>query len=131
MTFQKGQSGNPAGKKKGAKDKRTELRALLAPHAEALVQKAVDLALAGDTTALRLCMDRLLSPVRPRDEPVKLGKLAGTLTEQGQGILRAMAAGMLTPGDAGKLLQALAAQAHIMEVDEIERRVAALEGKMP
>jgi hypothetical protein len=40
MRFQKGHSGNRAGKPKGAKDKRTELRALLQPHAEALVQKA-------------------------------------------------------------------------------------------
>ena len=47
-TFKKGQSGNPAGKPKGAKDKRTELRELLKPHAEKLVKKAVDMALAGD-----------------------------------------------------------------------------------
>ncbi|CAJ0691643.1 hypothetical protein KXR69_16090 [Ralstonia holmesii] len=52
MAFQKGQSGNPAGKPKGAKDKRTALRELLQPHAEQLVQKAVKLALDGDTTAL-------------------------------------------------------------------------------
>ena len=56
--FAKGQTGNPAGKPKGAKDKRTELRALLDPHKEALAAKGVELALGGDTTALRSCIDR-------------------------------------------------------------------------
>jgi hypothetical protein len=64
VPFTKGQSGNPAGKPKGAKDKRTELRALLRPHAEDLVAKAVELAKAGDTTALRICIDRLIPPIR-------------------------------------------------------------------
>ncbi|MDQ3566413.1 MAG: hypothetical protein M3436_20840 [Pseudomonadota bacterium] len=40
---------NPNGKPKGAKDKRTALRALLETHSEALAQKAVELALEGDT----------------------------------------------------------------------------------
>src|SRR4051812_21410410 len=68
MPFKKGRSGNPRGKPKGAKDKRTALRGLLQPHERELVQKAVDLALAGDTTALRMCMDRLMPPLRARDE---------------------------------------------------------------
>lgn len=64
MSFQRGKSGNPAGRPKGSKDKRTELRALLEPHAPALVQKAVEQALDGDTAALKLCLDRLIPPVR-------------------------------------------------------------------
>jgi hypothetical protein len=80
MRFQKGQSGNPAGKPKGARDKRTELRALLHPHAEALVNKAVDLALAGDTTALRICVDRIIPPVR--SDAVWLPGLEGSLANQ-------------------------------------------------
>jgi hypothetical protein len=125
--FQAGQSGNPRGKPKGVKDKRTGLRALLQPHADALVKKAVDLALGGDTAALRLCLDRLMAPVRPRDEPVELGELQGTLTEQGRAILAAMGRGQLAPSEAGRLLQALAAQARIATVDELEQRIQALE----
>ena len=37
-----------------------KLRKLLEPHASDLVTKAVELALAGDTMALRLCLERLL-----------------------------------------------------------------------
>ena len=64
MSFKKGQSGNPSGRPKGVKDKRTELRELLEPHAEALVKKAVDLALMGDTSALRLCLERIIPAVK-------------------------------------------------------------------
>ncbi|PJD94135.1 MAG: hypothetical protein CK424_00855 [Legionella sp.] len=58
--FQKGKSGNPAGKPKGALNKRPLLTKLLEPHAEALVAKMLELALAGDPVALRLCIERLI-----------------------------------------------------------------------
>jgi hypothetical protein len=49
--------GNP-GRPKGARHKATvAAEALLDGQAEALTQKAVDAALEGDTTALRLCLD--------------------------------------------------------------------------
>ncbi len=60
MRFKKGQSGNPNGRPLGCLNKRTQLAALLEPHAEALISKAVELALGGDTNALRLCIERLL-----------------------------------------------------------------------
>ncbi len=68
-----------------------------------------------------------MAPVRPRDEPVELGELQGTLTEQGQGILAAMGRGQFGASEAGRLLQALAAQARITEVGELEQRIQALE----
>lgn len=127
MTFMKGQSGNPSGKPKGAKDKRTALRALLEPHSGSLVQKTVELALEGDTTALRLCLERLIPPVKSKDEPVTLEDVGGTLTEQGQGVLRAMLAGAITPDEAGALMQAISAQARVVQVEELNERVDALE----
>lgn len=38
---------------------------MLAPHAPELAQKAVSLAMEGDTVALRLCMERVLPQLRP------------------------------------------------------------------
>ncbi|MGH8625106.1 MAG: DUF5681 domain-containing protein [Gammaproteobacteria bacterium] len=61
-SWKQGQSGNPEGRPPGAKDKRTALRALLTPHAQELVMRAVELAKSGDTTALRLCLERLIPP---------------------------------------------------------------------
>src|ERR1700732_1627842 len=63
----KGQSGNPAGRRVGCRNKTTlAAAALLAGEAEALTRKAVELALGGDPTALRLCIERILPQCRER-----------------------------------------------------------------
>jgi Family of unknown function (DUF5681) len=65
--FKPGQSGNPAGRPPGTRNKATEsAELLLEGEAEALTREAVELALAGDATALRLCLDRLIPPRRER-----------------------------------------------------------------
>ena len=127
--FKKGESGNPAGRPKGIQDKRTALRSFLEPHAEELVQKAKDLALEGDTTALRLCLERLVAPIKIKDEPVELEGLEGSqsLVEQGQAIINALAKAQLTPSEAATLMQSVATQARIIEVEELDRRLSVLE----
>jgi hypothetical protein len=58
---------------------------------------------------------------------VKFRTLAGSFAEQGQRIIAAMGKGIVAPSEASAALQALATQARIQEIDELERRVAALE----
>lgn len=129
MPFEKGQSGNPAGRPKGIQDKRTALRELLEPHAEQLVEKAKELALNGDTTALRLCLERIIPPVKTRDEPVSIPELekAEGLTAKGEALLIAVARGDLGPDQASALLSVLVGQARVSEVDALEKRITALE----
>ncbi len=58
--FRPGQSGNPSGRPKGARHKATmAVEALLNGEADAITRKAIDAALAGDMTAIRLCLDRI------------------------------------------------------------------------
>jgi len=55
--------GNP-GRPKGARHKASQaIEQLLEGEAKALTRKAIDLALDGDTTALRLCLERI-APAR-------------------------------------------------------------------
>lgn len=127
--WEPGQSGNPAGRPPGIRDKRTAMRALLEPHADELVAKVVEMAKNGDTTALRICIDRLIPPAKPREEPVGLPLGEGSLAEKGQAVLAALGDGTIAPDVATTILQGIAAQARIIEVDEIEKRLAALEAK--
>lgn len=65
--FQPGQSGNPAGRPKGSRNKATvALEKILNGDAESILRKAIELAQDGDPTALRRCLDRLLPPRKDR-----------------------------------------------------------------
>jgi len=130
-TFKKGKSGNANGRPKGIQDRRTALRALLEPHSEELVQKAVEMAKEGDMGALRLCLERLIPPIKSKDDPVIVKGLKGdaSLVKQGQVIVSAMAAGDITPAEASTLIQAISQQARIIEIEELEKRLAKLEQK--
>src|ERR1700726_2110371 len=69
--FAPGISGNPRGRRPGTRNRATAVAAqLLEGEAPRLIRRCIELALAGDTTALRLCLDRILPPVR--DRPVQL-----------------------------------------------------------
>jgi hypothetical protein len=59
----KGQSGNPAGRPAGCRNKATRAAELyLDGESEALVRKAVEEALAGGAVAMKLCLDRTIAP---------------------------------------------------------------------
>jgi hypothetical protein len=66
--------------------------------------------------------------IAPKDMPVNLKNFTGDLANQGQSVLAAMAKGEVSPGQASDVLTALASQARITEITDLERRVAALEG---
>lgn len=122
--FKPGESGNKAGRPRGSKDRRTELRALLQPHARKLIKKAVDLALDGDTAALKLCIDRICSPLKPQAEPIAATIPAtGTLAEQGAAIFQAAATGTIGTDEAAALMTILAGQARIQEIAELQREL--------
>lgn len=129
--FKKGESGNPTGRPKGL-GRAAELRQLLNPDAEALVHKAKDLALEGDVTALRLCLERLVPVIKIKDEPVSIEGLNGdqSLSEQGKAVINALSCGEVSPSEAVTVMQAIANQARILEIDDLERRIQQLEDNL-
>ena len=87
--FRRGESGNKNGRPKGIVDSRVRLRELFMPHAEDLIKKAVEMALEGDTAAMRLCFDRSIPPIRSESEIVSVGELSSSLAEVKKGQLKA------------------------------------------
>jgi Family of unknown function (DUF5681) len=131
MPFKKGESGNPKGRPKTRGDRRTDrrddLRALFAAKAPELVQKVLELALAGDTTMLRLCVDRIVPGLRPTDGLITIALPSGSLAEQGQAVVDALAAGRFTTDQANAVMGVIHGQAKVIDTDDLARRIAALE----
>ena len=126
--FKPGRSGNPAGRPKGTKDRRTELRALIKPHAPDLIAKALELAKGGDVQALRLLLERAVPPIKATSEAVAFEVPGdGNLADTGRAVMRAIASGTLPPDTGRQLIDALAALGRVVEIEELERRIAALE----
>lgn len=130
--FPTGKSGNPAGRPKGALNRSTvAAMSLLEGEAEALTRKAVDLALAGDTVALRLCLERLVAPVK--DRPIQSGSVTLPPVEPGNvaravaAVVEAVAAGSLSPSEGQALAGLLEVHRKALETDDFERRLTALE----
>jgi hypothetical protein len=100
-----------AGKPKGARHRITRAaEALLDGEGEALTRKAIELALAGDGMALRLCLERILPPRKERPVEIELPGLTGAkdAVAASAALLAAVAAGEIAPGEArevGRLLE--------------------------
>jgi hypothetical protein len=104
--FEKGRSGNPAGRRPGSRNKATlAAAALLAGESEALTRTAVELALAGDPTAMRLCIERILPPCRERVVKFALPPIESTddISAAMQAVTAGLARGDITPGEAATI----------------------------
>jgi hypothetical protein len=128
--FQAGQSGNPGGRPKGSRNRATlALESLLDGEAEALTRKAIELALGGDMTALRLCLDRILPP--RKDRPVVFSipviQTAADAKMASAALLSAVAAGSLTPSEAAEVGKLVDAYLKAIEVTELLTRIEKLE----
>lgn len=125
--FKAGQSGNPAGRPKGALGRATKWREALSEHGDDLFKVAVDHALDGDMTALKLCLERISPPVKPTSDPVEFFLHGKTLSEKAESVLQAIADGVIDVDSGRKLIGAISDLGKIIEVDSILERLEALE----
>ncbi len=126
--FKPGNPGRPA----GARHKVTmAIEELLEGEHEALTRKAIEKALEGDMTALRLCLDRIAPP--RKDAPISISlppvSSAADAVVASSALLDAVATGEVTPGEAGPVMALLVSHKAIVEAGDLERRIAALEEK--
>ena len=127
MTFRKGQSGNPAGKKPGTQNK-----------VNATFKEAIRLAfdrLGGVEHLLAWAKKNpagfysIYARMMPPGMPVRIA-LSGTPTEQADQIVTAMGTGELAPSEADTIMGALTQRARIVETTEMIKRLDALEARL-
>jgi hypothetical protein len=128
--FVRGQSGNPAGRPVGSRNKATmAAEQLLDGEAAALTRKAVGLALGGDALALRLCVERIIAPRRGRPVALALPPIdsVADLARAMAAIAAAAASGALTPGEAAQFARLVETFGRAIDATDIDRRLRSLE----
>ena len=125
--FAKGHSGNPKGRPPALTP---ELRERLDKATPDIIDKIVEKALDGDLAAAKIILDRTAPVPKQTSATVTipdLGSESTTLVEKAGAILSSVASGNC-PADVGAvLMQSVTALAKVIEVDELERRITALE----
>ena len=126
MPFKKGESGNLKGRPPGARDRRSTLRYGLLKEVPAILKTLAKAAKGGDIQSARLILERTLPALKSAAEPLTL-PAAVTPAAQGRTVLEALALGEITPTEAQAIMTTVAAQARVVEVEELTQRVQALE----
>jgi hypothetical protein len=130
--FALGNRANPSGRPKGSRHKYLlAAEALLDGESERLSRKAIEMALAGDTTCLRICLERIL-PVR-RDRPIgiELPQIK-TLEDVASALLtvvQAVGSGEITPSEGTAVSSLLHGYSEALQAKDLEARIAVLEAR--
>ncbi len=126
MPFQAGQSGNPAGRPRGARNKTTLLVAeVLADNAQAIVRRLIDQAQAGNPASMAMLARSLLP--RPKGEPIHIDlpelEKASDAPTAIAAIYAAVCAGALVPADGNALIRMVEAFLRVIQkTGNAERR---------
>ncbi len=132
MTFQKGQSGNPAGRPLGARGKAALfVEAMFEGEAEDIIRMAIVKAKEGDLAAVRLCLDRIAPRPKDRVVPFELPPLrsAQSALDATAEIAAAVARGDMSPAQAEDVSRLVDRYLTTLEAVVFERRVSRLEAQ--
>jgi hypothetical protein len=129
MKFQLGQSGNPAGRPVGSRNKHTIVsERLLNDTGEELTQIAINFARTGHPVALKLCMDRVFPT---KDCPLTFDLPAMSTAADAVGamgsIVLGLADGDLTPQEALRVAKPVESFSKTLSTAELERELRKLE----
>jgi hypothetical protein len=121
--------GNP-GRPLGSKNRVTQtLEQLAEGQAEQIFQKVRELAQAGDVACLRMLLDRIWPPRKAQPINVTMPPINSSqdALDAITAIFKALGEGRLTPDEITALSSVVGRSIQVIELKDIERRIAALE----
>jgi hypothetical protein len=94
-----------------------------------LTRKAVELALVGDPTAMRLCLERILPACRERTVNFALPPIesAADIAAAMKAVTSALAEGAITPGEAATIAAVVDTFVRAIETSDFDRRLQLVE----
>ena len=118
--------GRPKGSPNRGKSEKERILEEFAPH---LIRKCIALALNGDRTSLRICMDRVSAPRREGAVKLKFSPLrkAADINEASEKVTQAIRRGELTLPEGEALMGILETRLRLIERTELEQRLEKLE----
>ena len=128
--WQPGQSGNPKGRPVGSRNKKNVIAEEFEKDGSEVARVVMDAALGGDMQACNMVLQRLSPPLRARAEKVTFELTPDApLHEQANQVLASVAEGAIDPETGKMLIDCIQSVAGIRAVDELEKRLIALEVK--
>jgi hypothetical protein len=129
--FVRGASGNPEGRPPRNRASLL-MEGLMDGRATALAEKAIEMALAGDVLALRLCIDRILPARKERHMVIQLPAPATAegITAGFGKVVEALTNGELTPTETNSASMLLENARRTLETTDLARRIDEIEERI-
>jgi hypothetical protein len=118
------------GRPQGSRNRATiAMQEILDGHGESITKKCALLALQGDPTALRLCMERLIPPRKEHPIKLKLARVttAAEISEAVSNVIEAVVEGQLLPSEAEAITSILDVKRRAIDTHEHHKRIDVLE----
>ena len=96
-----------------------------------MTRKAIELAKEGDTTALRLCLERIVPPRKDRPVSFAIPSIANANEAASlmSALLAAVASGGVTPSEASEVSKIIGGYVEALKASELEARLRVLEAR--
>jgi len=120
-----GHSPNPKGRPANVE----KVRHLLLPHKESLISKAVEMALDGDVSALKVCLDRISPPLKSQAECAVIPDIKpnDSLVTKTSKVIAATTDGSISVDTAKNFVSLFIGHSNLIKFEEFEKRITALE----
>lgn len=117
------------GRPKGTQNKSKPGQTLIDEYGEHLVRKCIALAMQGDRSALRMCMERISPARRGALLKMKLPKIQTTedIGKAAEDLTQAIQRGEITPSEGSLMMNIFESRARVIERVQLESRLQKLE----
>ncbi|WP_026960417.1 DUF5681 domain-containing protein [Aliagarivorans taiwanensis] len=129
MPFEKGQSGNPAGRPKGSTERQKLIAAIerKCGSMDEFWESLVGLAEDGNAQIASMLASKLCPALKPTMAPIRFNFPEGSVAERAGAVLEAVASGEISPDVGVAVLGATHSYFKILEVDELQNRINRIE----